>query len=70
MRLTVELENKYVAIEIGDIEDETVETEEAEVIRLPVGFAAPANVLDDDNRPDVEEGNGNDEDEAPETDRR
>ena len=46
MRMVIELDNKYVSIEIGDLEpedeaDESVTAEESETIRLPLGFQAP-----------------------------
>lgn len=55
MRLTIELDNKYVAIEIGDLEDgdddtadESVTVTEAEHIVLPFGFQAPPNTGDEE----------------------
>jgi hypothetical protein len=61
VRLVIELDNKWLSIEIGDIEpeedssDDSVSTAEAERVSLPVGFQLPPNRLDDDNAPETEE---------------
>lgn len=54
MKLTIELDNKYLHIEIGDLDDDaddTVSVEESErIMTLPFGFTAVAT--DDEEEDD------------------